>query len=503
LLLCPLVLGHAALGAHPCEGCHSREVSGFAQSAMANSLRRPAKEPEGSFQAAGKTFTIVSGETGLLQKMERGGETAQFPVAYLLGSGKHGTGYLIRMGSELFQSPIGYYPSRKAYDLAPGFENNPQPDFTRPVTEECLLCHSGKVLHVAGTVNRYEQPAFADEGISCERCHGSAERHLKNPVPGSIVNPARLDPAARDSVCEQCHLSGVIRVANPGKRIADFRPGQRLEEIFTTYVTPADSTGGDDAFKSISHAEQLALSACARNSKGKLWCGTCHDPHNPAAETPAWFAGKCLSCHRDRLAVSVKAGAHPAGADCTGCHMSRRNAKDSAHSVFTDHRIQIRPGSNQASNASDLAPWRQPEAMIAQRNLALAYLNLGMQKASEPQVTRGERMLTELRAAFPDDPSVLTGLGTALLHHRQPRAAMADFERVAQLSPEDVVNLQNLGQSCLAAGDLDCAAKHFEKALDLNPLLLPVANNLTLVYRRQGNAAKLSALSQRMREAIR
>ena len=65
------------------------------------------------------------------------------------------------------------------------------------------------------------------------RCHGGTEEHLRRPVPGSIVNPAKLHGAARDSICEQCHLSGCDRVLNPGKNFEDFRPGMRLEEVFT------------------------------------------------------------------------------------------------------------------------------------------------------------------------------------------------------------------------------------------------------------------------------
>jgi len=161
----------------------------------------------GSFQAAGKTFRVLSGDKGVMQEMDRAGQTVQFPVAFVIGSGKRGRGYLIQLGDELFQSPIGYYPTRNAFDLAPGFDRK-DPDFTRPITIECLNCHSGKARHVAGSINRYEQPPFAEEAISCERCHGPSERHLRNPVAGSIVNPAKLRPAARDSICEQCHLAG-------------------------------------------------------------------------------------------------------------------------------------------------------------------------------------------------------------------------------------------------------------------------------------------------------
>ena len=107
----------------------------------------------------------------------------------MIGSGEHASGYLVDIGGHLFQSPVAYYKSRQAYDLAPGYENQPDPDFTRPVSEECVLCHSGIALHVPGTLNQYRPPVFAAEAITCERCHGPSEKHLADPRAGTIVNP--------------------------------------------------------------------------------------------------------------------------------------------------------------------------------------------------------------------------------------------------------------------------------------------------------------------------
>ena len=157
---------------------------------MARSLRRPGNEPLGAFTAAGSAarFTVLSGSRGVSQRVEGGGEVSEYGVAYVIGSGSHASGYLIQVGDHLFQSPICYYTNRRAYDLAPGYEQIANPDFTRPVGEECVLCHSGRPQHVPGTVNRYASPVFAEEAISCQRCHGPAETHLRRPAPGSIVN---------------------------------------------------------------------------------------------------------------------------------------------------------------------------------------------------------------------------------------------------------------------------------------------------------------------------
>jgi len=268
----------ASAGPFACKVCHPNEVEGYSHYNMAHSLRQAGKEPVGSFENQfGTKFTIYSDQSGTWQRLESAGGTFDYRVEYVIGSGKHAQGYLVRIGDHLFQSPIAYYTARHAYGMAPGFEKYADADFTRPIAVACLLCHSGKPLHKEGTIAGYETPAFAQEAILCERCHGPTEEHMKHPVPGSIVNPKKLQGAARDSVCEQCHLAGVVRIPNPGKSVEGFHPGMPLEDVFSVYVLPESASS---SLRVISQSEELRASACARNSGGKLWCGTCHDPHN-------------------------------------------------------------------------------------------------------------------------------------------------------------------------------------------------------------------------------
>jgi Flp pilus assembly protein TadD len=490
LLLVPL-----CLNAHPCESCHPREVAGYSHSSMSRSLRRPNNEPAGSFVAAGSgnRFTIRSDARGTWQRIERSGEAAEYPVAYVIGSGSHAAGYLIEIAGHLFQSPICYYTNGRAYGLAPGYENIADPDFTRPVGEECVLCHSGQPLFIRGSVNRYEPPVFAEEPISCERCHGPTGDHLRRPVAGSIVNPAKLPQAARDSICEQCHLAGVTRVLNPGRSFADFRPGGPLEDVFTVY-TLARPAGDNRPFKVISHAEQLAQSACARNSQGRLWCGTCHDPHAAVD-----YNARCQSCHRGKLLET-----HPAAANCTGCHMARRQAEDGGHTVFTDHRITRRPQPEQAGpKPEDLVAWREPNPALRTRNLAIAYSNAGISSRSPARIVRGYRMLTEVQASTLDDIGVLKAIGRTLLLGKKPLEALRAFDRVLKLSPGNASAEEDVGTTLLEAGELDKAASHLQRALELDPLLLSAATALEAVYRKQGNEAKAASLNRQIRQAMR
>ena len=485
-------------GDQRCTLCHAGEVAGYARSAMAQSLRRAGQEPSGVVTAHGTTITISSSASGYWQSWENAGEKSNYKVDFVVGSGNHASGYLVDIGGHLFQSPVAYYSSRQSYDLAPGYEDTPDPDFTRPIGEECLLCHSGKALHISGTLNSFRAPVFAAEAITCERCHGPVERHLAEPRAGTIVNPAKLEPAARDSVCEQCHLFGVSRVPNPARQLSDFVPGQRLEDTYTIFhdAAPAGSSPGD--FKVISHVEQLALSACARNSNGRLWCGTCHDPHDKPLQSLQHYRSRCLSCHTSPLPAS-----HPAkDSDCLACHMPRRNAKDGGHSAFTDHRIQRRPETLPSLPANTgIVAWRQPSPDLQKRNLGIAYIDVGMQRHSSQFVVAGYRMLTEVQRQFTDDPAFFKWIGEALLLAKQTAEARLALERALQLDPGSALSRAGAAAPYMVEGDTAAATAHLEGAVALDPLYLPAASTLIRLYKQQGKSKEAEELSARISAA--
>jgi photosynthetic reaction center cytochrome c subunit len=478
-----------------CISCHRSEVEGYARSAMANSLRRAGKEPDGIVQTSDTKITMHSSPTGYWQSLESGADVRNYRVDYVVGSGKHAAGYLLDVDDHLFESPVAFYASRHAYDLAPGYEGRPNPDFTRSVGEGCLFCHAGTALPIAGTTNRYWSPPFSAEAITCERCHGSAEKHLQDPRAGTIVNPATLDHAARDSICEQCHLLGVGRVLNPGKTFADFRPGRPLEDVLTTYHTVLPPGSEDSKFKVISHVEQLARSTCARKSNGVLWCGTCHDPHNKPVEPVAFFRSKCLTCHTGNFTVS-----HPSKeSNCIGCHMPRRDAKDGGHTAFTDHRIQRRPQPESDLPAdTDIAAWREPAPELQKRNLGIAYINAGMERQSGPFLVRGYRLLAEVQTQFANDSDLFSSIGNALLLAKQPVEAQFAFERALQLNPNSAAGETNAASAYLQAGNIDAAVTHLQRAVALDPLHLDAIAPLIRLYKQQGHDAEAEALSAKI-----
>lgn len=455
-----------------CAGCHPDEVAGYAKTGMAHSLTPVGlsmSTPDGVFEhgVSQTRFVVRSNASTMTQTLTRKRESQEQTVAFVIGSGNHAFGYLVQLGDHVFQSPLSYYTGRRLWDLAPGYESDPHPDFSRPVTMECLSCHSGKPLPVSDSLNRYQPGVFAAYGISCDRCHGDPSAHLNNPVPGSILNPKKLRGAVRASICEQCHLAGEIRIPNPGQSITDFKPGSTLENFYTTYVG-AQTSG--QSIKVVSHAEQLALSQCARQSGERLWCGTCHDPHQKPVEPAAYFRSRCLLCH-----AATITGSHAApGRDCVGCHMPKVSAKDGGHTAFTNHRIMRQPAQQSETAEPDaLTAWRETTPSFRDRNLALALVTAGIQNGSSDLVIRGYRMLSRLEKDFPDDPSLLTTLGLVLIKGKQPGEALKRFERATTLKPQYAPYYVNKATALVALNQRAEAVKQLEKAVALDSLLQP------------------------------
>ena len=481
-----------------CVRCHKEETNAFARSKMAQSMRLASQEPTGVVHTPEATLRMYSNQDGAWQTLESHGRTETYRVEYVIGSGTHAAGYIVSLANHLFQSPVAYYPRKAAYGLAPGYETESDPDFTRPIKPGCLFCHAGSFAPVAGTINRYAAQPFSHLAITCVRCHGPADKHVVHPSPSNIVNPVRLEPASRDSVCEQCHLKGIARVPNPGKQFTDFVPGQPLENTFTTYIYSMKS-GEQPPFKVISHSEQLALSQCKRATGNGMWCGTCHDPHAEPTRAVPYYRSKCLGCHaRTHFATS-----HPAQtSDCIGCHMPKREANDGGHTVFTDHRIQRNPDHRAAEAPLELAPWRDPATELAKRNLGIASIEAGSETRSWPQVVSGYRLLTEVQHQFPNDCEMYQSIGNALLMGKQYSEAATAFEIAEQCDPKSSSTEANLGSAYAASGQNEPAKSHLEKAIELDQMNLGAAELLIDLYEKSGELEKADLLRSKIEKSF-
>jgi hypothetical protein len=460
---------------------------------MAHALGPPGHEPSGRFvhSPSNTQFKVEYTIAGMVQRLDRNEDTSQYQVAYAIGSGNHAVGFIVRLGDHLFQSPLCYYPQR-GWGMAPGYENSLAPDFFRPIGSECLFCHSGRANPKLGTVNSYNDPPVEAEGITCERCHGPVGAHLRDPVPGSIINPAKLPPRARDSVCEQCHLSGQALILNPGRQVFDFHPGENLEDVYSIYVfkgslDPAIS----NPFKVISHVQQLALSMCARKSGGQLWCGTCHNPHKQPVQPVTYFRDRCLSCHGTGL---LKTHSQP-NEDCVGCHMPRRPVTDGGHTTFTDHRIArgTRPehGSVGDDRAVDLIAWHEPPKEFEQRDLGLAEVAVGRSLKIPDLALKGARLLISSWPTLPNDAPTLTGIGEVFFDLGRFDDSVAAYEEAIKAEPGVASNYLHAAVAWRGAKNNEKAIQYLEKTLQIDPMIQEAYGELAGIYRSRNEPERV------------
>jgi Tfp pilus assembly protein PilF len=313
----------------------------------------------------------------------------------------------------------------------------------------------------------------------------------------AIVNPAKLSPDRRDSICSQCHLAGETRVFRPGKDWRSFIPGDRLADSTTVFVRAREGAG----ITVTGHVEKLAQSACQRASKERLWCGTCHDPHAvpKPAERAAWFRAKCLGCHQGADCREMAAARQKAQDDCTSCHMPKAQTTDAQHVVLTDHSIPRRPRapSPTARRDNDLVPFGGGRA--SERDLALAYAVVAQRDGSPTYLARARDLLQKAEREYRDDVEVLVSLAELYRNSDQFDSAVPLYERAIRLSPEQVTAPVGLGGIRMQRGEYAEAIRLWEDALAKNAGLELVRTNLALCYWRTGD---LSAAERHLVKAV-
>ncbi len=477
----PLLSAETAQPTLPCATCHPRETARFLKSKMGNSIGPPQPRPDGHVTHAlsGTVIDIVQRDGRMIHRVTNNGITAEYPIDYEIGDGLIGFSYLIRMGNYLFESPASWY-NRTGWDVSPGFEKLPGLDATRSINLDCLFCHSGAPQFSDPDDRRLATPSLV--AITCERCHGPTAEHLRRPVPGSIVNPARLSGRIRESVCAQCHLEGEARVPNPGKKSTDFHAGRNLSTVLAIYVEDQANSGANV----VNHFEQLESSRCARESGGRMWCGTCHDPHGEPVDRTAQMRGICTSCHKE-----LSKAAHPsAQTDCVACHMPHATAADVAHAAITDHRILRHPEASPIHPGdvpSAIKAWDEPPAEYRERDLAIAECLVGYQKNVRPLFDAGVSSLEKIvTTPAGNDPLTVSSLGSMLLVAGRMWGAVVQNRRAAEMEPRSADFAFNLAISLRGVGDAAGEERELKRAIELDPLLQRPYMALFGLYAEQG-----------------
>ncbi len=495
------------VGSKTCSGCHPEIYRKYSATSMS---RSSGKVGEGPFQetfdrarfsdpALGAEYRVSLSAEGYRLEFSRepAGVRGERILAWFIGSGRVARSYASSLDGFLFQAPVSYYTGRANWGPSPGFEQHSFINLTRAVGTKCLQCHASRLQPVAGAETRFRAPPFLEGGVSCERCHGPGKNHVAKVMAGDrkglsgIINPAKIEPARRDSVCAQCHLTGAARVPRARATRAAYRPGELLSD-YTAYFVWTGATSS--ALSAASHFEKLQQSACKKASADRLWCGSCHDPHSePEPATRAdFYRARCRKCHEVAACKEALATRRKAEDDCIRCHMPKGQVRETEHAVFTDHSIPRRQPHSAGSPDSgrSLAPfWKGP--VDAERDLGLAYATVAGGDAALRR--RALELLRKAEARDPEDITVLTQLAQFYEAADQEDQAMAMSERIVRLDPSQAAVAVNLGTYYVQRGRAPEAMRLWKDALSRNPGLTGARINLAVAQYRAGDAAAAEA----------
>jgi predicted CXXCH cytochrome family protein len=415
-------------------------------------------------------------------------------LEYFVGSGVVGRSYLLSVDSFLYQAPVAYYSAQQRWRLSPGYEDRDHLYLTRPVGVTCLQCHASRLQPVPGTMNGFAAVPFLEWGISCETCHGPGEKHIGKfnsglVVDGSgIVNPRRLSPERRDSVCAQCHLTGVARIDRAGRDRGSFQPGGLLSEFLSVFVwsgAPAEMTV-------TSHFEKIAQSGCKVKAGDRLSCGACHNPHSRPleAEKARYFRGKCIECHDTPTSCKAPAALREREADnCVGCHMPKNPVTDVAHTVYTDHSIPRRvltPSPESVTPDGILALFGGGTA--SGRDLGLAYALVAERDPNPVYRARAFELLKAAVGERSNDIPAMVQLAHLYGNVGEPERAIALYEKAVDADASQVVAANNLAAYRMQGDRTGDAIKLWSGVLARSPGYEAARMNLAVAQFRAGES---------------
>ncbi|MGA7524572.1 MAG: tetratricopeptide repeat protein [Acidobacteriaceae bacterium] len=482
-----------------CERCHEQIFRSYLLTPMANASGAAAgRIIPGAFdhRSSGVEYTIADpgGQPTLTwSDPSDGGLSGHVHLTYFLGSGHLGTTWLYSLGDYLFESPIAWYAASQGFDMKPGLANTTTMPPSLPMQSNCLRCHMSAVQPSdAGTVNRYSGLPFLHGGITCESCHGDTTQHVLSGGKAPVVNPAKLDAVARDSICISCHLEGDVSVERAGHTILDYRPGQSISKYLAYYVYANSNL----TRRGVSEVEQLSQSTCKRMSGDKMSCTSCHDPHfTPLpSERVAFFRSKCLACH---TTPGFAASHHPEQPDCTSCHMPHLGAQNIPHVAWTDHRILRQPELESPDAASAppdrLVPIFSPGATTRDLGMAWYLALMNGNRAAEPHAWS---ILSSLQHSIANDAPALDALGNLSVERGDQKTAEAAFRRVLTLDPSDLTALSNLGVLLAKQSRFAESVAMLHRAFDRNRDIAGLAMNLARVQCMTGDSAGVRSTLQ-------
>lgn len=339
-LVAPGEAGAEYAGSAACAGCHQEISAQHAATGHARSIRPISADRDAQLYRQKAAFTddgLGLTHTPGMKSGKPGIQTSGFgldlftQVNFAVGSGSHGQTHIqVRQDGTGLVPRISLYRrnGRLAWDWTPGAtasEGTDEPtgqSLPAHGVARCTGCHST-------LVHRPFDPARAQLGVGCERCHGPGRPHLASfegagrPAPGSSAMPVlrNLTGSQTMALCNTCHR-------------------------------PLEGNGPDGLPADLARAQPLAIamSRCFQKSGGRLSCTTCHDPHTPAVREKRHYEKACMGCHTPgRSLIRLCKVNQTRG--CVNCHMSRQRMPQFNDMVFTHHWIRRSPPGSEQGGA--------------------------------------------------------------------------------------------------------------------------------------------------------
>ncbi len=296
-----------------CARCHGRETAVLSHTGMARALESGS---DSAILRANPKLSAVIGKyryeiAGDLYTVTDGSESLRLKIDWAFGQGSAGQTYLFQREGRWYETRVSYFSALRGLDLTLGA----QPAAPRNILEaagrlttiveaaKCFNCHATGVKKAPSLDLSLMQP-----GVQCERCHGSAERHVQSHAAMPKLGASSTDEISE--LCGQCHRTWAeIASAGPiGIQNIRFQP------------------------------YRLANSKCYDPSDKRIACTSCHNPHRDLETQAAAYDAKCTACHAPggKAVTLCKVAAR----DCVTCHMPQLELPG-AHKKFTDHMIRV------------------------------------------------------------------------------------------------------------------------------------------------------------------
>jgi hypothetical protein len=309
--------GGASRQVRACAGCHPAQAKPHPATSMAHAMElvpecKILKEhPLLTFTEGKYSYRIERKGDQSIYSISDGQEVRSYPIGWAFGQGLAGQTYVFESNGEFYQTRMSYYDSINGLDLTLGAANIKPTNMDEAIgirmapqeRPQCFGCHATNSVIAKKLVT---ENLIA--GLQCERCHGSAENHLKKLAP--MPKLSSMSTEQTSAFCGQCHRTWEEIAGSGQMGVVNVR--------FQPY--------------------RLTNSKCYDTDDSRISCLACHNPHQEIDRTAAHYDAKCQACHDGGKPSAV--ACKVAKSNCVTCHMPKVEIPGSHHQFF-DHEIRI------------------------------------------------------------------------------------------------------------------------------------------------------------------